>query len=616
MFSINFRGYIMPRDSVNTEQYLVIRNLNNYLKYHNLPLKVNEDGICHALSTLYIQYTLEGKEKEFEKLLSFVAQKIPAESNEFPDAELFILVEKIIALQEGKSTRNKYSQSNSHEQLQVKGQNLESVFQIGLQTNIDNWAEIVRDINLRDNEVMRVSSLQHTIAIARDKAGNYKVYDPNNSNINQKFQNEQEMVQWLSKEAFNFSLVSSGSDKLDMNISVISHQPSPIDRNFPDKNDLLGKYLTPEQKRLDAKLGGGLHFAMKFDDAKAAEYILNDSETNLINLDDNEIRRIALCAVVRDSANALGKLLENLKNEKIDALDAVFYYALSSGSARCIEKFLENPHMSELYADCIEMQYEETLKNVCKGLNEQLIGKVMKDVLDKQGQDVFNPALVSELIEISIEKQNAHAISLLAKRITNFDQIISSNNRLGFLKAAIENNDPVMVRSLITNLKISPDELNCLNMGLSVVNKYNVEIFITLKESGYQFTPEADELIVSKKARSIGILQNLGIALIRFSEFLTNQNKIQVDNDKVQQFAPNKICDVDEKNVKPFSNNGEQKRNKAVEIDSDDEYANSVKQNVRVFNEFKDKLYSIISPSRSPEIKAETNERSFKLTPN
>lgn len=615
MFSINFRGYIMPRDSVNTEQYLVIRNLNNYLKYHNLPLKVNEDGICHALSTLYIQYTLEGKEKEFEKLLSFVAQKIPAESNEFPDAELFILVEKIIALQEGKSTRNKYSQSNSHEQLQVQGQNLESVFQIGLQTNIDNWAEIVRDINLRDNEVMRVSSLQHTIAVARDKEGGYKVYDPNNSNINQKFQNEQEMVQWLSKEAFNFSLVSLGSDKLDMNISVISHQPSPIDRNFPDKNDLLVKYLTPEQKKLDAKLGGGLHFAMKFDDAQAAEYILSDSETNLTNLDDNQIRRIALCAVVRDSANALGKLVESLENEKIGALDAVFYYALSSGSARCIEKFLENPHMSELYTDCIGMQYEETLKNVFKGLNEQLIGKVMKDVSYKKGQDIFNPKLVSELIEISIEKQNAHAISLLAKRIANFDQIISSNNRLGFLKAAIENNDPVMVRSLITNLKISPDELNCLNIGLSVVNKYNVEIFITLKESGYQFTPEADELIVSKKARSIGILQNLGIALIRFSEFLTNQNKIQVDNDKVQQFAPNKICDVDEKNVKPFSNNGGQKSNKAViEIDSDDEYANSVKQNVRVFNEFKEKLYSIISPSRSPEIKAEGSERSFKLT--
>lgn len=63
---------------------------------------------------------------------------------------------------------------------------------------------------------------------------------------------------------------------------------------------------------------------MKFDDAKAAEYILNDSETNLINLDDNEIRRIALCAVVRDSANALGKLLENLKNEKLMLLTLSF----------------------------------------------------------------------------------------------------------------------------------------------------------------------------------------------------------------------------------------------------------------------------------------------------
>ncbi|ARB90925.1 hypothetical protein [Legionella longbeachae] len=75
-------------------------------------------------------------------------------------------------------------------------------------------------------------------------------------------------------------------------------------------------------------------------------------------------------------------------------------------------------------------------------------------------------------------------------------------------------------------------------MGLLVVNKYNVEIFITSKESGYQFTPEAEELIERKQARSIGILQRLGIAFIRFSEFLTNQNKIQVDNDKVNEYSP------------------------------------------------------------------------------
>ncbi|WP_225316621.1 hypothetical protein [Legionella longbeachae] len=529
----------MPRDSVNTEQYLVIRNLNNYLKYHDLPLKVGEDGICHALSTLYIQYTLEGKEKEFEKLLSFIAQEIPVDSNEFPNAELFILVEKIIALQEGKSTRNKYSQSNSHEQLQVKGQNLESVFQIGLQTNLDNWSQIVKNVNLRDNEAMRVSTLEHTIAIARDKKGHYKVFDPNNSNINQKFQNEQEMVRWLSKKAFNFSLVSSGSDKLDMNISVISHQPSPMDRNFPDKNDLLGKYLTPEQKNLDAKLGGGLHFAMKFDDAEAARYILlKDSEMDLTLLDDQEIGRIALCAIARDSANALVELIDLVKDEKMNVLEAAFWSALSSGSARCIDKFLENAHISEVYNDCIEFECKKTLQGVFTGMNEQLIDKVVKDVLEQNGQKVFTPELVSELIEISVEKQNAHAISLLAKKIANFDQIISSNNRLGFLKAAIENNDPLMVRSLITNLKISPDELNCLNMGLSVVNKYNVEIFITLKESGYQFTPEAEELIQRKQARSIGILQRLGIAFIRFSEFLTNQNKIQVDNDKVNEYSP------------------------------------------------------------------------------
>ncbi|KTD59310.1 ankyrin repeat-containing protein [Legionella santicrucis] len=610
----------MPRDNVNTEQYLVIRNLNNYLKYHNLPLKVGEDGICHALSTLYIQYTLEGKEKEFEKLLSFIAQKTPVGSNEFPDAELFILVEKIIALQEGKSTRNKYSQSNSHEQLQVNGQNLGSVFQIGLKTNLDNWAQIVRDINLRDNEVMRVSTLQHTIAIARDESGGYKVYDPNNSKINQKFDNEREMVQWLSKEAFNFSLVSSGT--LDMNISVISHEPSPIDRNFPSKNDLLDQYLTPEQKKIDSKLGGGLHFAMKFDDAEAAEYILNDSGLNLTHLGDDEVRCIALCAIVRDSANALGELIDILENEKKDILDAAFRYALSSGSARCIGRFLENDHIQRLYNNCIELNYAETAKRVFQGMNEQLIDKVVNDVLEKRGQEVFTPQLVAELIKISIEKQNSHAISLLAKKIANFDQIISSNDCLEFLKVAIENNDPLMVRALITNLNIKEEKLNCLNMGLSVINKYNVEIFTTLQEKGYEFTPQAAELIESKKTQGIGILKSLGIALIRFSEFLTNQNKIQVDNDKVSQFSPREVSDNDEKNITPIEDNSGFPKHQII-FATDDESeedelksdAQSLKQNVHVFKEFKEKLYSIISSSREAETKTETKESSFNVTP-
>ncbi|CEG58778.1 hypothetical protein [Legionella fallonii] len=527
----------MSKNNVNTEQYSVIKNLNNYLKYHNLPIKVNEDGICHALSTLYIQYVLDGKEQEFERLLSFIAQKPPVGSDEFLEVELFSLVEKIIALQvnEGKSTRNKYSQSNSHQQLHVKGKYLQSVFQIGLETNLGNWAEIIKEINLQPNEVMRVCTLQHTIAIARDKDGVYKVYDPNNSRVSQQFESEDKMVKWLSKEAFNFSLLSLGNNTLDMNINVISNE-RPSDGRFPSKGDLLNKYLTPKQKMIDPNLGGGLHFAMKFDDAEAAEYILNNSETNFTN---KEITDTALCAIVRDSANALGKLSEKLQKEgKMNLLKAPFLYALSLGSYRCIQELLKTTMMQEFYEQGISDSYRIMLTSAFKGMNEHLIEKVVTDVLQQHGPDVFTPEIVSELIEISIKEQNSHAINLLTRTIGDLDKKINNNEqRLEFIKKAIEHNDPLMVRALITNLKISAEELNCLHMGLSIVNKYNVEIFTTLQEKGYQFTPQALDLIESKKNQSIGILKSLGIVLIRFSEFLTNQNKIKVDGDKIDQFS-------------------------------------------------------------------------------
>lgn len=605
MFSINFRGYIMPRDSVNTEQYLVIRNLNNYLKYHNLPIKVNEDGICHALSTLYIQYKLDGKEQEFERLLSIIAQKTAVEGS-VDDAKIFALVTEIIALHSGKGTRNQYNQSNCHEQLFVEGQSLKSLFQIGLATNLENWARIVSDISLRQNEVMRVTTLDHTIAIARDKDGGYNVYDPNNSKINQKFDNEKEMVQWLSKEAFNFSLVSSGSDKLDMNISVISHQPSPDERNFPDKINLLEQYLTPEQKRLDPKLGGGLHFAMKFDDAEAARYILNSPENEFT---EKEIQRIALCAIYRDSANALGELIEKMRKEdKMVWLDPILPLVLSSGSHRCFQELLKTEHMKTLYNDLIvSNQYPEILKRAFTGMNEQLIDKVMTDVADKRGKNAFTSELISELIEISVEKQNSYAIGLLSGKIDQLDKQIGKEKCLELVKKAIENNDPLMVSALITHLHISKEELNCLNMGVSVINKYNVRIFAILEDKGYNFTPQAKDLIESKKAQSIGILKTLGIALIRFSEFLTNQNKIQVDRDKVNEFSPN------------IPKSQEPQVILATDDETDDEElksdAQSLKQNVPVFKEFKEKFHSIISSLRETETNTKTDETSFNAAP-
>ncbi|WP_197697341.1 hypothetical protein [Legionella spiritensis] len=522
------------KQKVNTEQYLVIKNLNNYMKSHNLPITLDKGGICHALSTLYIKYVLDGKEKEFEELLAYIAQKIPIPGKQYLDEKLFILIEKIIALQVSNdhSTRNKYTQSNSHEQLDVKGKNLQSIFKVGLQTSHENWAKIMQDIDLQANEVMRVSTLEHTIAIARDENGTYKVYDPNNTRVCQKFDDASQMTKWLSKNAFNFSLLPFGSKTLDMNIDVISTE-SPIARRFPDKNKLFDDYLTPSQRELTNNKGGGLHFAMTFDDAEAVEYILKDKKFNR-----GEFVHTALCGIARDSENALAILINNRdKKEHLGDLQAILLHAISSGKYRCMQKLLEIEEVKAFYHDYIKDHPTKMLRMAFSGMNEQSIDKVFNDFITHyDSANNLTKTAVSTLIDISISKKNPVAITILAGKINYFDKKITDHaQRLTFIKQAIEHNDPLMVRTLIKNLNLSSDELNCLNIGVSMVNKYNVEIFTTLKEKGFQFSPQADDLIERKQQQSIGVVKSIGLALTRFSEFLTQQNKIKVDHDKIKQ---------------------------------------------------------------------------------
>ncbi|MCE0722525.1 hypothetical protein [Legionella resiliens] len=522
------------KQKVNTGQHLVIPNLNKYLKYHNLPIKLDEDGICNALATLYIQYVLEGKEKEFVTLLSVIAQKIPPTSD--LDAKLFSLVEKIIALQvsDSQSTRNKYSQSNSHEQIEVKGKELQSIFQIGLKTSYKNWAEIIKQIDLKPNEAMRVCSLDHAIAIVRDGNG-YKVYDPNNSIVSKQFNDVTKMTKWLSSTAYNFSILPFGHTTLDMHIDVISTDLQS-DRTFPDKKTLLDKYLTPVQKKLNHKVGGGLHFAMRYDDAETTEYIFNDSKTRL---SDSELSNAGVVAIRYDSAKALEKLIHKLQKEnKAELLGPLFMVSCQEGSYRCFEKLLQIEEIRDLYHELISDAHEMILKRAFEGLNEYLISRVVDDVVNKHTASVFTPEFLSELIDISIKEKNYQGVKLLAEKINGLDKKIDApEERLRFLKHAIKQNDPLMVRVLIEKLKMTKEELNCLSISMTMINKQNVEIFTILKGKGYEFSSQAADLIERKQKNSIGFLKSLGMALVCFSEFLLQQNKIKIDEKKIELFS-------------------------------------------------------------------------------
>lgn len=74
--------------SQSVDQSQVIDRLNRYLKWHNMPVSMNEEGICNGLVTVYAKYVLEGKEKRFFELLDQIVRMeadsaIESEVNQF-----------------------------------------------------------------------------------------------------------------------------------------------------------------------------------------------------------------------------------------------------------------------------------------------------------------------------------------------------------------------------------------------------------------------------------------------------------------------------------------------------------------------------------------------------
>lgn len=54
-------------------QNIIIEKLNNYLMWHNLPIHMNEHGICNGLAAVYVKYVLDDRQDEFEQMLYQIA---------------------------------------------------------------------------------------------------------------------------------------------------------------------------------------------------------------------------------------------------------------------------------------------------------------------------------------------------------------------------------------------------------------------------------------------------------------------------------------------------------------------------------------------------------------
>ncbi|HAT9730916.1 TPA: hypothetical protein JBD73_11505 [Legionella pneumophila subsp. pneumophila] len=224
-----------------TNQSNVIKNINQYLKWHNLPVRFSTGGVCNGLSTVHAQYVLQGREEEFFKLLRYVAgDKGILDADDSDKEKVNDFVWKVVASHMTSGHDKELNQLNSFKTLSINNKPLKSVFDLPLVTSDKNWEEILKSLNLKEDEVMLVRSVTHAISITR-KDNEYHVYDPNYEEGAKSFSSEQEVIKELHERVFHYKEGDMG-----LTLSIITPEDKEPRQDLPKPVDIYGQYLDKE----------------------------------------------------------------------------------------------------------------------------------------------------------------------------------------------------------------------------------------------------------------------------------------------------------------------------------------------------------------------------------
>ncbi|WP_133134486.1 hypothetical protein [Legionella wadsworthii] len=231
----------------NISQAKTIKIINNYLKYHNLPFKWNETGICNGLAAVHAQYVLQGKEDIFLKMLQKISSMSEGDfkasmNHDSPDEDLDHFISQVVLAYDPGLFDKKISQRDSFKALNIDSKPLDSDFILPLITSEENWASILKDMDLQKGEVLKINSPNHSISIHRLN-GEYIAFDPNYQEGIKRFRTEEELMTELRTNVFRFqdknmALTFTRITRSGFQHSSSFEQPKPEDyaRKYLDVN--------------------------------------------------------------------------------------------------------------------------------------------------------------------------------------------------------------------------------------------------------------------------------------------------------------------------------------------------------------------------------------------
>lgn len=513
-------------------QNLFIETLNEELKKQNFSSKfrLNKGGVCNGLAIVYAKYVLEKKEDEFFKILELIASgKIDSESERNHGLQVgtvYYFASQVLLAFAPMNFDSRFSQTTGMEMLNIEGNSLKSSFDFAIATTDKNWASLLREINLMDDEVMFVQSLNHAISI-RKVNNQYRVYDPNYSNGFKEFSTEEALMNELHNNVFEYK-----KGNLGMKVHIIRDprpNPSPRKVDFPDIIALYQNSFKETSIHAEATSGSKqfktlLAITETVRDPKAIEEILNLTKPN-----QNQIFEATKKAVISNNAGILEPLLNRIAKDQssIGKLDELIKLALASGrkeSFDVLEKSFDacfknketietalsllsnaanggNPHLIQKTMDLIKpylKNYFDIQINELKGL-DKIDSEADKAKLSTQMVNRVMVSCIHKSIRTAISKGHSESISLLINELNHYKQPLNDKQRLDYLLDAIKNNEVYALQTLIkTDPESSKKLLQHITMTPLAVKNTELDVLKELQRNGMVFSSEAEEIMKNK----------------------------------------------------------------------------------------------------------------------
>ena len=515
-------------------QDIVIDKLNRYFNSQSIPLKCHDGGICNGLAYVHAQYVLADDEEKFNRIMRCIANGNIESATDSDEINLFITQVFLSFVPE--VYNKELSQATA---IRALGKPVESIFQVGMVLDDSGWQGLLRDIDLKADEVMVIHSVDHTVSLSI-KEGKYVLYDPNYVFGYKAFNNEKELIEELHQHVFCYE--DAG---LAMRLNIvknISSQPNP-------KRDLMAlyhHYLPQEKISMTAKVGGRTTnnwlMAIQCNDEASMIYLLKQKPP---------ITPLMFCKAIFNNHVLVLHLLIHQQSVDDQMINDCIKWSLMYGKEGAFNELMRH----DAFKSAFKSRFLKTnkallLEYAAEGGNVELLKYIINQCKqEKTPQHTFLATMnkynhAEKVVMKATQKGHADCLHLLIDEYKSNKIAISDQTKLNCLMQAIKSNQLYVCLTLINDMP--PDDLVHIRIRLNLVEKTNVHILKELKKHGVHFSHKAEAIIAKKEQRSIGLLLLIGIELEKFLDYLTKERDIVVIKN---QFFPST---PDDKPVTPI----------------------------------------------------------------